>query len=62
MGDTGKKDSDKQLQFPHGELVSKPENEVWMQFETHTCQAFTQTMLVGCCMMGWMKRNQYGVS
>ena len=35
MGDTSKKDGggDKQLQFPHAELGSKPANEVWMQFE-----------------------------
>jgi hypothetical protein len=34
MGDMSKKDSgDKQLQFPHVELGSKPANEVWMQFE-----------------------------
>jgi hypothetical protein len=32
MGDVSKKE-DKQLQFPHGEMVSKPTNEVWMQFE-----------------------------
>jgi hypothetical protein len=28
------KDSDKQLQFPHGELETKPANEVWMHSET----------------------------
>ncbi len=35
MGDTSKKDGggDKQLQFPHVDLGSKPANEVWMQFE-----------------------------
>jgi hypothetical protein len=29
-----KKDSDKQLQFPHGELGTKPTNEVWIHSET----------------------------
>ena len=33
MGDS-KKDSDKQLQFPHRELGRKPVNEVWMHSET----------------------------
>ena len=34
MGDTSKKESDKQLQFPHGEMTSKPAYDVWIQFET----------------------------
>ena len=34
MVDTNNKESDKQLHFPHGEMPSKPTNEVWIQFET----------------------------
>ena len=40
MGDS-KKDSDKQLQFPHGELGTKPVNEVWMHCETKRLSSLT---------------------